>query len=163
MSAMEDRVKDLETKFNVAATVALYLGVSIAGLGGWVKYEAGKVSDLHDDVKKLEPFVNDAKVQLEKTGQAQLALIQTKADPVVAQLAKQAFDKMADNAVVTGEGVTAGNPWGNKDLKTSEVSCPKGQYLAGITAHWGGTCHGACDEDGGSVHALVPICRKLVP
>jgi hypothetical protein len=170
MSITEDRVKNiegrltsLESKFNLAVTLALFLGISVAGLGAWVKSEAGKVSQLHQDVTELQPFVKNAKEQLEKTGLEQISLIQTKAEPIVTQLTKQSLDKMSSNGSATGEGSPAKNLYGIKDFGNTEISCPAGQYLAGMTVHWGGTCNGSCDQDGGPVHLLVPICRKLVP
>lgn len=160
---LDGRVKSLESKFNFAVTLALFLGVSVAGLGTWVKTEAGRVSDLHDQVNTLEPFVKDAKTQLAQIGQEQIVLIQQKAAPIVSDLTKQVLDKMATNSKATNEGTTATNKYGLKDFGTTEMRCPTGQYLAGITVHWGGTCNGECDQDGGPIHALVPICQKLVP
>jgi hypothetical protein len=170
MSVIEDRVKELdgrvkslESKFNYAVTLALFLGVSVAGLGAWVKTEAGKVSDLHDQVKALDPFVKDAKAQLTQVGQEQIGLIQQKAEPIVSDLTKQALYKMATNGTATNDGTTAANKFGVKDYGNTELRCPPGQYLAGIRVHWGGLCNGTCDQDGAPIHSLVPICQKLVP
>ncbi len=156
IKTLDDRVKSLESKFGLAVSVALFLGVSVAGLGAWVKSETGQV-------QKLQGDINQAKNQLEQTGQEQLKLIRSKAEPIVAELTKQNLDKMITNGTSTGEGTTATNKFGNKDFGTTELRCPPGQYLAGLTVHWGGTCQGACNEDGGPVHALAPICQRLLP
>lgn len=161
--SIEDRVKSLESKFNYAVTLALFLGVSVAGLGAWVKSEAGKVSDLHDQIKTLDPFVKDAKAQLVQAGHEQMGLIQEKAAPIVLDLTNQALAKIASNGTATNEGTTAINKYGSRDNGTTELRCPAGQYVAGISVHWGGTCSNQCNDDGAPVHALVPICQKLVP
>ena len=161
MSAMEDRVKNLEdglrksqesirsleTKFSVAATVALFLGVSVAGLGGWVKYEASEVSDPHDDIKKLDPFVKDATAQLQKTGKEQLALIQNQADPIVKQLAQDNFYRLngkisADlNSMRNGstQEIYSSNPAGDKlpnDKGDKNLDCPTGELVKRVGVHW---------------------------
>jgi hypothetical protein len=59
------------------------------------------------------------------------------------------------------QGTPAVNPWGSKDLKITTLSCPAGSYLRGINVHWGGTCQGQCDQDGGAIHELEPICTQL--
>ena len=160
---IDDRVKSLESKFTFAVTLALFLGVSVAGLGAWVKSEAGKISDLDDRVKKLDPFVKDAEAQLAKAGTEQIVLIQQKAGPIVNELTKQAFDKMVTNSSASSSAA-ADNPFSHKEMGSpSTASCPAGEYLAGVTIHWAGTCHGACDEDGGAVHSVVASCRKLIP
>jgi hypothetical protein len=137
MSITDDRIKNIEgrltgieSKFNLAVTVALFLGISVAGLGAWVKSEAGKVSKLHQDVTELQPFVMNARSQLEKTGLEQINLIQTKAEPIVTQLTKQNLDRMSSNGSATGEGVAAQNKYGNKDFGTTEISCPAGHVDA---------------------------------
>jgi hypothetical protein len=93
MSAIDDRIKDLEervksleSKFTFAVTLAVFLGISVAGIGAWVKSEAKEVSDLQDQIKDLAPFVTDAKTQLQKAANDQVAIIQTKAEPIVTQL-----------------------------------------------------------------------------
>jgi hypothetical protein len=39
---LEKRVKKLESRFNPAATVAMFLGMSVAGLGIWVETETAR-------------------------------------------------------------------------------------------------------------------------
>jgi hypothetical protein len=156
VKGIDDRVKNLESKFALAITVALFLGVSVVGLGAWVRSETSQV-------QKLQGAINEAKDQLEQTGQEQLKLIRSKAEPIVAILTSQAFEKMTTNGTATNEGTTATNMFGGKDFGPTEVRCPPGQYLAGLRVHWGGTCQGGCKEDGGTVHAVEPICQKLVP
>jgi hypothetical protein len=114
-------------------------------------------------IRELQPFVQSAQEAIKKTSDEQLVVIRSRAEPIVTQLTQQTFSRMASNSTETSEGVTAQNGFGGKDLKSSVASCPAGQYLAGLTAHWGGTCQGKCDEDGGTLHSLQPICRKIVP
>ncbi len=92
---LDDRVKSLESKFNFAVTLALFLGVSVAGLGGWVKKETKTVSDLNVQIDELAPIVKGAKAQLQKTGQEQLDLIKTKAEPIVAELSRENFEHLS--------------------------------------------------------------------
>jgi hypothetical protein len=59
-------------------------------------------------------------------------------------------------------GTGATGPGGNGVLQlTNSVSCPAGQYLAGLTLGWAGTCHGSCGEDGGVLHTVTPICKSF--
>ncbi len=161
--SVEARLASLEKKFDRAAVAAAVLGVSVVGLGTWVNNETARIKDLDKQVKDLDPFVKDAKIQLTRAGQEQIMLIQQKAVPIVSDLTNQALGKMSANGTATNEGTTATNMFGKRDYGATEMKCPAGQYVAGITVHWGGTCNGQCDADGGPVHALVPICQKLVP
>lgn len=140
---LEERVKKLESRFNLAATVALFLGISVAGLGSWVKTEAAEVKRLSDDVRALDPFVKEAKAQLEKTGQEQLALIKSKAEPIVTQLARDNFERLSVALRNGSQGeIYSSNPAGDKlpnDKGDKNLDCPKGQFVTRVGVHWIGS------------------------
>jgi hypothetical protein len=72
------------------------------------------------------------------------------------------LNTISQNYSIPLGGTGATGPGGNGVLQsTSTVSCPAGQYLAGLTLGWAGTCHKACDDDGGVLHTVTPICKKL--
>ena len=78
------------------------------------------------------------------------------------QSVQSQINTIAQNYSNPSNGNTATGPGGNGVLQlTNTVSCPAGQYVAGLTLGWAGTCHGSCDEDGGVLHTVTPICKKL--
>ncbi|HEY3973529.1 MAG TPA: hypothetical protein VGM18_11025 [Candidatus Sulfotelmatobacter sp.] len=140
LQALEKRVEKLESRFNLAATVALFLGISVAGLGSWVKVEAANVKELTDEVRALDPFVKEAKAQLERAGQEQLALIRTKADPIVERLTKDKFADLSGALKNGSQGeIYSSNPQGEKlpnDKGDKNLDCPKGQFVTRVGVHW---------------------------
>jgi hypothetical protein len=72
------------------------------------------------------------------------------------------MNTISQNYSIPLGGTGATGPGGTGVLQsTNTVSCPNGQYLAGLTLGWAGTCHTACDQDGGVLHTVTPICKKL--
>jgi hypothetical protein len=88
---LTERVQKLENKFNIAATLAVFLGISVAGLGGWVQSEKKEVSSLNDQIKQMAPIVATAQADIKKTSQEQLQLIQSRAEPIVRDIAQRDF------------------------------------------------------------------------
>ena len=75
-------------------------------------------------------------------------------------------DTIVQNYTITNaqNGTPATGPGGNGTIAlNNSVSCPAGQYLAGLNLAWAGTCHGSCNEDGGVLHTITPICKPLFP
>lgn len=79
---LKRRVQSLENKVLIAVTVAAVLGLSIVGLSGWLKVAETRVSNLNQQV-------TEAKAIIKTTSDQQIALIQTKAGPIVDTLAQQ--------------------------------------------------------------------------
>jgi hypothetical protein len=72
------------------------------------------------------------------------------------------LNTISQNYAIPLGGTAATGPGGSGVLQsTNIVSCPNGQYLAGLSLGWAGTCHNACSEDGGVLHTVTPICKKL--
>ena len=84
-------VRKLEDKFLIAATIAVFLGISGAALGAWV-------GRLEQRVHQLDPFVKKAEAELRTASGDQLALIATKAGPLVSGLVKEDLNAAAHNS-----------------------------------------------------------------
>jgi hypothetical protein len=88
---LEERVRKLENKFNIAVTIAVFLGISIAGLGTWVQTEEKKVSALHEQVAAMTPTVAAAQDAIRRTSEEQIKLVRSQAEPVIRQIAQENF------------------------------------------------------------------------
>jgi hypothetical protein len=67
-----------------AGTIAAFLGISVGGLGAWVKHEVGEVqaltsqvNDLDKHIQQMKPTVDRATAELKNTSLQQLELIQS--------------------------------------------------------------------------------------
>ena len=90
-ASLEERVRKLENKFNLAVVAALFLGISVAGLGTWVQTEENRVSVLHKQIEQMAPTVAAAQEAIKRASEEQLRLIHSQAEPVIRELAEQTF------------------------------------------------------------------------
>jgi hypothetical protein len=121
-------VRKLEDKFLIAATIAVFLGISGAALGAWV-------GRLEQRVHQLDPFVKKAEAELRTASGEQLALIATKGGPIVSGLVKEDLDAAAHKPKELSEIYTLANNESSpkKLMLINEAFC----YLTGTDGSFG--------------------------